>query len=132
MNCCYCVVHAAFNLSVCRIDMKYRHNMLFTMHIIDGNTDKLCSLVYSKGEENCSHITDGNTDIMISSVYSRGEENYSHITDGNIDGHSSLVYSRGQGNCSHLMPVMLIKVLWISCRLPRELPMDCITQSAGN
>jgi hypothetical protein len=33
-------------------------------------------------------------------------------------------FFRGKGNCSHSMSVMSIKNLWVSCRLPRELPMD--------
>ena len=111
MNCCYCVMQEAFNLSVCREDRhviqtqsiihcahhrwKHRRTVfvgvfqrrreLFLSHIINGNTDEHISSMYSRGEGNCSQITDESTNGHKPSVYYRGEGNRSYIPDGNID-----------------------------------------------
>ena len=117
MNCCYCVMREAFNLSVYREDdMQYRHNLSFTTHITDRNIDILCSLVYFRGEGNCSYLTspmETLTDTFhrcipeakgtvprspmktLTNINHRcfiGEGNCSNITDGNTDDLCSSVF----------------------------------------
>jgi len=150
MNCCYCVMREAFNLSVCREDdMQYRHNLSFTTHITDGNIDILCSLVYFRGEGNCSYLTspmETLTDTFHRCIpEAKGTVPRSPMKTLTNINHRCFIeakgivptspmetpmicvrrcFFRGEGNCSHSMSVMSIKNLWVSCRLPRELPMD--------